>query len=59
MPLVSTDRLEDIGGYDRYEVDGIEVFVHKSITSKDGVIKFRLRRFLFLIEIEVVGVNVI
>jgi hypothetical protein len=59
MPLVSTDRPEDTGGFNRYEVDGIEVFVHKSVTTMDGVLKFRIRRFLFLTDIEAAGVKVI
>lgn len=59
MPLVSTGGPEDTRGYDRYEVDGIKVFVQKGITTADGVLKFRLRRFLFFAEIEAVGVKVI
>jgi hypothetical protein len=57
--LVSTGRPEDTGGYDSYEVDGIKVFVQKGIVTVDGVLKFRLRKFLFLTEIEAVGVKVI
>ena len=45
-------------GYDSYEVDGIKVSC-KSIVTVDGVLKFRLRKFLFLTEIEAVGVKVI
>ncbi|HOO13153.1 MAG TPA: CC/Se motif family (seleno)protein, partial [Bacillota bacterium] len=35
------------------------IYVHKGISTNDGVLKFRLRRFLFFTEIEAVGVKVI
>jgi hypothetical protein len=57
--LVSTDRPDNAESFDRYEADGIEVYVHKGISTSDGVLKFRLRRFLFFTEIEAVGVKVI
>jgi hypothetical protein len=57
--LVSTERPDNAEGFDRYEADGIEVYVHKGISTSDGVLKFRLRRFLFFTEIEAVGVKVI
>lgn len=59
MPLVSTERPDNTEGFDRYEVEGIEVFVHKGVVAKDGVLTFRLRKFLFMTEIEAEGVKVI
>ncbi len=59
MPLVSAGEPEEAESYNRFEEDGINVFVHRDVNSIDGVLRFKLRRFLFLKEMEVEGVKVI
>jgi hypothetical protein len=59
MPLVSAGEPEEVESYNRFEENGIKVFVHRDVDAVDGVLRFKLRRFLFLKEIEVEGVKVI
>lgn len=57
--MVTTEKPEDVSDYDRYEVDGIEVFIHRFISARDGILRFKLRRFLFIRDIEVEGIRML
>ena len=57
VPEVLKEKPNDLENYDSYTIDGIKVYVHKSIETTEGKIIFKVTGFWIFKEIEVEGLD--
>ncbi|WP_278279884.1 CC/Se motif family (seleno)protein [Thermotalea metallivorans] len=58
MPHVKVGAPVESGKYDRYMVDGLEIYVYKGAVVKNAL-RITLANYLFFKEIEVAGIQMI
>lgn len=57
VPEVLKEEPSDLENFKSYNIDGIKVYVHNSIKTTDGEIKFKVTGFWKFKEIEVKGLD--
>lgn len=57
MPYVVLDEPKSSAKYDTYEQDGITIYISKAISLGEKPIHFRLKKFFFMKEIIVDGIQ--
>jgi len=60
VPEVLKKKPEAIDEYNKYTIDGLDVYVHKGAqTTKENQLLLRVRGFLFLKELYVEGLDLV